>query len=57
LVGRIAVSGGIQRQNLPQLLTGSVQKVSEFVSAWPEIANAKAARQRSAMQQNAADPW
>jgi hypothetical protein len=34
-----------------------VQEVSEFVSTWPEIADAKAARQRSAMQQDSADPW
>src|SRR5208337_576799 len=57
LVGRIAVSSGIQRQHLPQLLPGSVQEVGEFVSTWPEIADAKAARQRSAMQQNTADSW
>jgi len=54
LVGRIAVSSWIERQHLPQLLSGGEQEVSEFIGTRPEIADAEAARQRGAMQQDSA---
>jgi hypothetical protein len=52
LVRRIAVSGGIQRQHLPQLLSRSQEEVCEFVGAGAEIADAEAARKRSEVEQN-----
>jgi hypothetical protein len=56
LVRRIAVSGGIQRQHLPQLLSSGEKEVCEFVRAGAEVADAEAARERSEMKQNSTTP-
>ncbi len=50
LVRRIAVSSGIQGQHLPQLLSGGGKEVRELAGTRPEIADAKATWQRSAVQ-------
>ena len=52
LVRRIAVSGGIQRQHLPQLLSSGDEEVREFVSAGAKITDAEATGQRSEVEQD-----
>ena len=52
LVWGIAVSGRIQRQHLPHLLSGGDEKVREFVGAGAEISDAEGARKRSEVEQN-----
>jgi len=45
LVRGIAVSGRIQRQHLPHLLSGGEKEVRELVGTGAKIADAEAARQ------------
>ena len=52
LVGRIAISGGIQRQHLPQFLSGIGQEVGELVGGRAEVADAEACGQGSEVEQN-----
>ena len=54
LKGRIAVSGRIEGQNLPQLLARIFKKINEGKCRRPEIANAEWARETGRMKQNAA---
>src|SRR5579859_690606 len=46
LIGGIAVSGGTQRQYLPDFLSGSRQKVDELAGRISEVADAMATGQR-----------
>ena len=52
LVRGVAIPGGIQRQHLPQLLSGCGKEISEFVGARAEIADAETTGQRSKVQQD-----
>src|SRR5271167_4019695 len=54
LVRGIGVARRIQRQNLPQLLSGGGEEIGKFVSAGTKVANAEAAGQGSEVQQNSA---
>ena len=53
LIRGIGVSGGIQRQHLPQLLSRSRKEVGEFVGAGAKVTDAEAPGQRGEVQQNA----
>src|SRR5216684_1945304 len=51
-VRRIAIAGGVQRQHLPQLLSGGNEEICEFVGAGAEISDAEGTRKRSEVEQN-----
>ncbi len=53
VVGRIAVAGGIKRQDLPDALAGFCQKVHELKSFFSQGPDAVRAGQAGGMQQNA----
>ena len=51
-VGRIAESRGTERQNLPDVLPGALEKADKLVRCRPQIANAAGRWQRGDMQQD-----
>jgi hypothetical protein len=53
LVRGVAVSGGIEREHLPELLSGCGKKVSKFVGAWAEIADSEASGKGSEVKEDA----
>ena len=54
LIRRIAVSGGIQREHLPQFLSGIGEKIGEFVGGGAKVADAEAAGKGSEVKKNSA---
>ena len=54
-VGRAAVAGGVQRQNLPEALLGGGEEVDKGVCRRAEVADAAVGGQRGDVQQNSGD--
>src|SRR5271166_5738787 len=52
LIWGIAISGGIQRQHLPHLLSGGGEEVGESAGRGAQIADAEAAGQRSEVEED-----
>jgi hypothetical protein len=56
LIRRVAVTCGAERQNLPQSLSGVLQKIDEAAGFEAEIPDPETTGQRGRVQQNAAGP-
>ncbi len=53
----ITVAGGIQGQNLPELMPGLPEKIEEAIGVVSEITHSMGAGERGRMKQNATASW
>ena len=51
-IGRVAVAGGAERQNLPDVLPGGGEKGDKLVRGGPKVADAPVGGQRADVEQN-----
>jgi hypothetical protein len=55
-IGRVAVAGGAEGKNLPDVLPGACEKGDKFMGGRPQVADAPIRGQGSDVQQNSGGP-